>query len=110
VVYLRDGCVICRYSVTVIAVLLTLYEELVSFLYSACSHSRIRVPRGSPVNFFFCNLTSFAICTSTFSKLCKCVYNGMRRMLSSSPLDPRGSRSLAAFGKETYKLSLKNQN
>jgi hypothetical protein len=32
---------------------------------------------------FFCNPISFAICTGTFSKLCKNVYNGLQ---NSTPL------------------------
>jgi hypothetical protein len=37
--------------------------------------------------FFFCNLVLFAICTSTFSKLCKNIYTvACRRVLSRAPL------------------------
>jgi hypothetical protein len=36
---------------------------------------------------FFCNPILFAICTSTFSKLCKNMYTvGCRRVLTSTPL------------------------
>jgi hypothetical protein len=58
---------------------------------------------------FFCNPILFAICTSTFSKLCKKTYTvARRRVLSSVPLQLIGSRPLVAFGNKTYKLNLKN--
>jgi hypothetical protein len=37
-IYLRDGYVICCYSVSVIVLLLTFFDVLVSFIFAACSH------------------------------------------------------------------------
>jgi hypothetical protein len=48
---------------------------------------------------FFCKPILFAICTSTFSKLCKNMYTvACRRVLSSASLWLIGSKPLVAFG------------
>jgi hypothetical protein len=56
------------------------------------------------ISFFFLNSILFAICTSTFSKLCVTYTLTCRRELSSA----QGSRPVVALGKKTYKLNLKN--
>jgi hypothetical protein len=63
----------------------------------------------SKLHLIFGNPILFAICTSTFSKLCKKTYVvACRRELRSAPLQLIGSRPLVAFGERTYKLNLKN--
>jgi hypothetical protein len=58
----------------------------------------------------FLNPILFAICTSTFSKLCVTYTVTCRRVLSSAPLYPISTRPDVALGKKTYKLNLKNWN
>jgi hypothetical protein len=46
--------------------------RIVPWLARDCFHSYLH-----PVTIFFCNPILFAICTSTFSKLCINVFSGM---------------------------------
>jgi hypothetical protein len=60
--------------------------------------------------FFFYNSILFAICTSTFSKLCKQrIKQHVERRSVALPCIYVGSKPRVAFGNKAYKLNLKTK-